>query len=96
MTAYTIDQATGNLAGSVGSASVAVQTNPTCVTIEPALGIYLYTANNGDQTVSGLQLSPNNGTLKQIQNTPYPASGLPSCIVAVANGQHATQVVNNQ
>ena len=96
VTAYSIDQATGNLAGSVGSASVAVKTNPTCVTIEPALGIYLYTSNNGDQSVSGLQLSPNNGTLTQIQNTPYPASALPSCIVAVANGQHATQVVNNQ
>lgn len=96
VTAYTIDQATGNLAGSVGSSSVDVKTNPTCVTIEPALGIYLYTSNNGDQTISGLQLSPNNGTLKNIQNTPYPASGLPSCLVAVANGQHATQVVNNQ
>lgn len=96
VTAYTIDQATGNLAGSVGSSSVAVKTNPTCVTIEPALGIYLYTSNNGDQSISGLQLSPNNGTLKQIQNTPYPASALPSCVVAVANGQHATQVVNNQ
>lgn len=96
VTAYTIDQATGNLAGSVGSASVAVKTNPTCVTIEPALGIYLYTSNNGDQSISGLQLSPNNGTLTQIQNTPYPASALPSCVVAVANGQHATQVVNNQ
>ena len=96
VTAYTIDQATGNLAGSVGSSSVAVKPNPTCVAIEPALGIYLYTSNNGDGTVSGLQLSPNNGTLQQIQNTPYPASGLPSCVVAVANGQHATQVVNNQ
>jgi len=96
VTAYTIDQATGNLAGSVGSSSVDVKTNPTCVTIEPALGIYLYTSNNGDQTISGLQLSPNNGTLKNIQNTPYPATALPSCLVAVANGQHATQVVNNQ
>ena len=96
VTAFTIDQATGNLAGSVGSSSVAVKTNPTCVAIEPALGIYLYTSNNGDQTISGLQLSPNNGTLKNIQNTPYPATSLPTCLVAVANGQHASQVVNNQ
>lgn len=96
VTAYSIDQATGNLSGSVGSGAVGVETNPSCVTIEPALGIYLYTSNNGNQSISGLQLSPNNGTLKQIQNTPYPASGLPSCLVAVANGQHATQVVNNQ
>lgn len=96
VTAFTIDQATGNLAGSVGSSSVAVKTNPTCVTIDPALGIYLYTSNNADQSISGLQLSPNNGTLKQIQNTPYPATALPTCLVAVANGQHASQVVNNQ
>ncbi len=96
VTAFTIDQATGNLAGSVGSSSVGVSTNPTCVTIEPALGIYLYTANNGDQSISGLQLSPNNGTLKNIQNTPYQATSLPTCLVAVANGQHASQVVNNQ
>ena len=96
VSAYTIDQATGNPAGSVGSSSVGVGTNPNCVTVEPALGIYLYTSNNADQTISGLQLSPNNGTLKQIQNTPFPASALPSCLVAVANGQHATQVVNSQ
>ena len=96
VTAYSIDQATGNLSGSVGSGAVGVRTNPTCVTIEPALGIYLYTSNNGDTTISALQLSPNNGTLKNVQNTPFPASALPSCLVAVANGQHATQVVNNQ
>lgn len=96
VTAYSIDQATGNLSGSVGSGAVGVKTNPSCVTIDPALGIYLYTSNSGDQTISGLQLSPNNGTLKDIQNTPYPTSALPSCLVAVANGQHATQVVNNQ
>ena len=96
VTAYTIDQATGNPAGAVGSSSVAVGPNPNCVAIEPALGIYLYTSNNAEPTISGLQLSPNNGTLKQIQNTPFPASALPSCVVAVANGQHATQVVNSQ
>ena len=39
-------QATGTPVGSVGSASTAVDTAPTCVTIEPALGIYLYTSNN--------------------------------------------------
>ena len=96
VTAYSIDQATGNLSGSVGSGAVGVRTNPSCVTIEPALGIYLYTSNSGDTTISALQLSPNNGTLKDVQNTPYPASALPSCLVAVANGQHATQVVNSQ
>ena len=93
---YVIDQGSGTPVASTGSSSNAVKTNPTCVTIEPALGIYLYTSNNADQTVSGLQLSPNNGSLETIQSTPFPASALPSCLVAVANGAHATQVVNLQ
>lgn len=96
VSAYAIDQATGNPAAASGSTSNKTGTNPNCVTIEPALGIYLYTTNNADQTVTGLQLNPHNGNLENIQNTPFPASALPSCLVAVANGEHATQVVNLQ
>ena len=92
--AYAIDTATGTPAGSVGSGSTQVDTNPTCATIEPALGIYMYTSNSAAGTVSGFQLDPHNGTLKQIQNQPFPASALPTCVVAVANGDHATQIVN--
>lgn len=96
VTAYAIDQANGNPVASVGSASTQTDANPNCVTIEPALGIYLYVTNNNPTgTITALQLSPNNGTLQTVQNNPYPASSLPSCAVAVANGQHATQVVNN-
>jgi 6-phosphogluconolactonase (cycloisomerase 2 family) len=65
-----------------------VRTNPVGVAIEPALGIYLFTANQTDGTVSGKQLSANNGSLTDIQHTPFPASGLPTGIIAVANGQH--------
>ena len=92
VSSYAIDQATGTPAAS--GAGQPTRTNPNCVTIDPALGIYLYASNNGDQTISGMQLSPNDGTLKDIQNTPFPASSLPTCAVAVANGSHATQVVN--
>ncbi|MEO6911970.1 MAG: 3-carboxymuconate cyclase, partial [Edaphobacter sp.] len=69
---------------------------PTCVAIEPALGKYLYTSNNLDGTVSGEKLDPHNGTLISIQNTPFPASGLPTCAVAVANGSygHPSQIIN--
>ncbi len=95
VSAYSIDTATGTPAGTVGSGATATGTNPTCVTIDPALGIYLYTANNNDQSITGLQLSPNDGSLKNIQNTPFPATSLPTCVVAVANGSHATQIVNN-
>src|SRR5271170_4595299 len=91
--AYAIDSNTGTPVGSVGSASTATDTSPTCVTIEPALGIYLYTSNNLANTVSAMQLDPHNGGLKQVQNTPFPASGLPTCAVAVANGSHPTQII---
>ena len=94
VSAYVIDPSTGNPT-SANSGTGATGPNPTCVTIEPALGIYLFVSNNADQTITALQLSPNNGTLKNVQNTPFLASALPSCVVAVANGAHATQVVNN-
>ena len=93
VSAYAIDQATGTPSGSVGSSSTKVGTGPTCLTIEPALGIYLYSSNSLDGTVSGLQLDPHNGGLKNIQNTPFPGVGIPACTVAVGNGQHATQIV---
>jgi len=91
--AYAIDTATGTPVGSVGSSSTTVDTGPTCVTVEPALGIYVYTANNLASTVSALQLDPHNGGLKQVQNTPFPAGGLPTCAVSVANGSHPTQII---
>lgn len=93
VSAYFIDQATGNPT-SANAGTGATGPNPTCVTIEPALGIYLFVTNNADQTISALQLSPNNGTLKNVQNTPFLASALPTCLVAVGNGAHATQVVD--
>ncbi len=93
VTPYAIDIATGTLSASSGSTGTATGTGPTCVTIESALGIYLFTSNQLDNSVTGLQLNPSTGALKNIQNTPFPASGLPSCAVAVANGEHATQIV---
>jgi 6-phosphogluconolactonase (cycloisomerase 2 family) len=94
VSAYAIDEATGTPVGSVGSASTATDTAPTCVTIEPALGIYLYTSNSLANTVTALQLDPHNGGLKQVQNTPFPSAALPTCATSVANGSHPTQIIN--
>jgi 6-phosphogluconolactonase len=88
---FTIDKSTGSLSGGGGAT---VGTGPTCVTIDPAIGIYLFTSNRIDTTVSAEQLNPHTGALTQVQNTPYVASALPSCAVAVANGAHAVQIVN--
>lgn len=93
VSAYAINTTTGTPAGTVGSGATAVGTAPTALAIEPALGIYLFIANNLDGTVSGQQLNPHNGALTAVENTPFPASGLPTGIVAVANGSHATQVI---
>lgn len=92
--AYAIDVSSGTPVGSVGSASTAVGTGPTCVAIEPALGRYVYTSNNIDNSVSGLRLNASTGALTQVQNTPFPTSGLPTCATAVANGSHPNQIVN--
>jgi 6-phosphogluconolactonase len=91
--AYAIDTNSGTPVGSVGSASTSTDTGPTCVTVEPALGIYLYTSNNLASTVSAMKLNPSTGGLSQVQNTPFPSSALPTCAVAVANGSHPTQII---
>lgn len=91
--AYAIDITTGTPSASIGSASTATDTAPQCVTVEPALGLYLYTANNLASDVSAMKLNPSTGGLGNVQNTPFPASGLPTCAVAVANGSHPTQVI---
>jgi 6-phosphogluconolactonase len=93
VSAYAINSASGTPAGTVGSGATPVGTAPAALAIEPALGIYLFVANNLDGTISGQQLDPHNGSLKAVENTPFPATGLPTGIVAVANGSHATQVV---
>lgn len=87
---YVINTATGALSSS-GQTSVA--TGPTCVTIEPALGIYLYTSNNTDNSVSAEQLDPHTGALKSVQGTQFSSQGLPTCATTIANGAHATQIV---
>ena len=95
VSAYAINQSSGTPAATAGTGGGAtgVGTAPAALAIEPALGIYLYVANNLDGTVSGLQLDPHNGSLKAVQNTPFPAGGLPTGVVAIANGSHATQIV---
>ncbi len=93
VSSYAINTATGALSGISGSTGSTVSTGPTCVTIEPALGVYLYSSNNTDGTISAAKLSPNTGSLESVQGTPYLAQALPTCVVAVANGSHATQLV---
>jgi 6-phosphogluconolactonase len=94
ISSYSIDPATGSLGGTASVGNFAVSTGPTCVTIEPALGIYLYTSNRLDNSISGGKLSPNTGQLNSVPNTPFPTFSLPSCLVAVPNGSHSSSILS--
>ena len=78
----------------VGTGKPQVGTGPTCVTIEPALGIYLFASTQISGQISGLQLDPHTGSLTTIENSPFDAGALLSCAAAAANGEHASSLVN--
>lgn len=82
--------ANGEPVRSTVATSVQAGTGPTCVTVLGAPfdtashAVYLYASNALSNSVSGEQLDPKDGSLKQIQNTPFTASALPTCLVSVA------------
>jgi hypothetical protein len=70
--------------------SVQSGTGTNCITIigapssaDPSHAIYLYASNSLSNTATGEQLNPADGSLKQIQGTPFSGSTLPSCLVSV-------------
>jgi 6-phosphogluconolactonase len=96
VSAYAINQSNGQLSALSGATSgFAVDTGPTCVVIEPALGRYLYTTNFLGSTVTGLFLNPNTGVLSAVQNSPFKAAGQPTCAAAIPHGNHAVVATQN-
>jgi 6-phosphogluconolactonase len=93
VSAYTIDRATGNATQIAGATTYAVDTGPTCILIDPAEARYVYTTNFLGNTVSGLALNPATGALAAVQNTPFKASGQPTCSAAITHGNHAIEVI---
>ncbi len=96
VSAYTIVQATGNPTGVVnvtGSAFNTTDTQPVAITVDPALGRFVYTANDLGNSVSGFRLNPASGSLSPTQATPYPTGSKPTAIVSIPHGNHATQLV---
>ena len=93
VSSYSLNLANGSLGGSAGSGSFTAAAGTTCVTVEPALGIYLYTSDYLAGMVSGGQLSPDTGQLSAVVNSPFPTGNQPVCLVSVANGPHASQYV---
>jgi 6-phosphogluconolactonase len=90
---YAIDTSTGTPSPSVGATGTQVGPGPTCAAIDPALGVFLYTSNNLDNSLTGERLLPNTGALSLVENSPFAGSGGPTCLVAVANGSHASEII---
>ena len=90
---YAIDLATGTPSGSVGAFATPLGAGPTCVTVDPSLGTFLYTSDNLDNTVTAERVTPNTGALAHVQNSPFPAAGQPTCLTSVPNGAHASQII---
>jgi 6-phosphogluconolactonase len=96
VSAYTISLPTGTPSAVVnvtGSATTTTDTKPVAITVDPALGRFVYTANYLGNSVSGFQLNPNTGALTYTQATPYPTGANPTALVSVPHGNHAIQVV---
>ncbi|HEY2467964.1 MAG TPA: beta-propeller fold lactonase family protein [Terracidiphilus sp.] len=97
VTAYVIDLPSGTPSTAVnttGSQTNVTDTQPLAVAIDPALGRFVYTANYLGNSVSGFQLDPIAGTLKQTHATPYPLHGnKPTALLLVPHGNHSLQTV---
>jgi 6-phosphogluconolactonase len=92
VSSYSLNLANGTLGASAGT-TFSTQTGPTCVTVEPALGIYLYTSNFLDASISGGQLSPETGQLTSVADSFFPTVAQPACLTSVPNGAHSVQEI---
>jgi len=90
---YMINGATGTPSGAVGSFATGTGTGPSCVAVDPALGVFLYTSNNLDNTLTGERVNPNTGGLQPVQNSPFNSSTQPTCLTVVPTGAHANQAI---
>ena len=97
VSAYSIVQASGSPSTIVNSATSAVyvtDTQPVALAVDPALGRFVYTANNLGNSVSGFRLNANDGVLTSTQATPYVVGGAnPTALAIVPHGNHAIQAV---
>lgn len=96
VTGYIIALQTGTpsaLVNSNASAIYATDTQPVAITVDPALGRFVFTANHLGDSVSGFFLNPDSGVLTQSLQTPYPTGALPTALVSIPHGNHSIQAV---
>jgi 6-phosphogluconolactonase (cycloisomerase 2 family) len=96
VTAFSISLPTGTPTATInttGSQTSSTDTEPVSVTVDAALGRFVYTANYLGNSVSGFRLDADTGALTPTQATPYPTGSKPSVVASVPHGNHATQSV---
>jgi 6-phosphogluconolactonase (cycloisomerase 2 family) len=82
---YTFDSSGDPILSTV-AASTQAGTGTNCVTVEPTHGVYVYASGLVSNSITGEQLittGTSAGTLKPIINSPFAATTLPVCAVAV-------------
>ncbi len=87
ISSYSVSSTNGTLTAlPVGSSTnSATGSNPDTILIDPVYGYFLYTANFIDGTVSGKQMNIQNGSLINIQFTPFAAGGQPTAMATTTS-----------
>ena len=75
------------------NAPYSTDTQPVAITVDPALGRFVYTVNHLGNSVSGFRLNPNTGVVTDTQATPYPTGANPTALAIVPHGNHSVQSV---
>jgi len=96
VSAYSIALPTGTpstIVSATGPSINITDTEPHSIAIDPALGRFVYTANYLGNSISGFRSNADTGALVPTQSSPYPTGAIPTAVVSVPHGNHATQVV---
>lgn len=95
ISAYSISTQNGTPSTlSVSSAgTAATDTYPVGIGVDPALGRFVYTANQLGNTISGFRLNPTNGAVIETVSTPYPTGSNPTALTIIPHGNHSLEAV---
>ena len=93
----TTDTGVPSAVTSTTSTTNSTDTNPVAITVEPAFGRYVFTANSIGNSVSGFHLNSTSGALTTAQATPYQVCtstaskcSTPVALTSVPHGNHAS------
>ena len=75
------------------SGTAATDTYPTGIAVDPALGRFVYTANQLGNTISGYRFNPTNGAVIETVSAPYPTGYGPTALTIIPHGNHSLQAV---